>query len=263
MTNGGVRHHQVELLPLDGVEHRPLAQVPRGGERGGAERLGVEGLVERGEGQRAARYVGRDHLARVQRGVQRLHPAPRPQVQHAAHRRAHRHPREREGRAADPEHVILAQPRAGHGLAAIRRDPPAGLSPGPDGRVGAQVDQGAHGIVPSLARRLDQAGLDRSRGAHARQGAIELGARHRVAQQEEPGEDGRWEGRCPGREARGQHLFAREGTRGALADHRLDRVDGPALEGRAQGAGGGGREGGDESRCHGSRLARLSRVAPR
>ena len=57
--------------------------------------------------------------------VQRLHPAPGPEIERRAHRLADGPRRRRRGGAADPQHMVLAHGRAGRDLGEVGGDPPA------------------------------------------------------------------------------------------------------------------------------------------
>ncbi|TWG85161.1 hypothetical protein L603_000200001700 [Cellulosimicrobium cellulans J34] len=266
---------EVEPLARDGLEHRPLAQLDGRAVLavGGDGR--VERGVERGEAERAARDVGGDDGAGVPGRVQRLDAAARPEVEHAPDRGADRHLRERERRPARAEHVVGREPPPRRELPEVGREPPRDGPRRVGRRVGAQVDDGPHGVVVPRARGLDEPEAARAVGSRPRERGVERAPRDLPAEEEERGEHGRRVAvAVPQRTARGHGLLAVERGRGDRAEHALDAVDREAglgevvaerrrrrreVGGREPGtgrrrAGGRGRGGGGVGR-HGSILA--------
>ena len=116
-----IRDDAVEPLAGDGFIEAPESQL---------DTLdAVEREVHARERQRALRDVGRDDPVGESRRVHRLDAAARAEVEHAPRGRRQHQPGERHRRAADAEHVLLAERAADRELAEVREDPPLAALP--------------------------------------------------------------------------------------------------------------------------------------
>src|SRR5690606_3321525 len=116
----------------------------------------------------------------VPRGVQRLDPAARAEVERAPARGADRDLRERERGTTHPEHVVGAQRTPGRELAEVRGDPPLELARRVARGVGPQVEHGVH----AAGSLLDEPESCRPVGAEARQRGVEQPAARGTAEEE-------------------------------------------------------------------------------
>ena len=221
-----VRDDPVEPFTRDGFEEAAEAELD--------VRDTVQFDVQPSDRERARRDVGRDHLLGEPGRVHRLDAAPRAEVEHPSGGCRQHEPRERRRRAADAEHVLLAQRVAEGEFAEVREDPPFIGTAGVGERVGPEVEQRSDGGLEPVGRRCgsEQPELLRAIHPERRQGMLGLASRHGQAEHEELGER-REIGGCPVRgAARVEHaarrnpLAAMQRRRGIRSPQRLQRRDG-------------------------------------